>query len=220
MNSDCVCAKCHANLLLYFSVGKLEFIVFNHTFDSSIEDISYDEYFSFSKLSNCATQLCKKDVFLIHFNARSLPKNKRKIDEFLNNMKRQPDTIAISETKLHANSASNVHISNYKLLRADSNTCAGGVCLYIEDTIKFRLRNDLLLKLKHSEDLWLELECKGSNLIVAVVYRQPNQDMLSFEDKLCENLNNIENKKLNYIVSDDININTLNKNISKIKKLH
>ena len=59
-------------------------------------------------------------------------------------MKRLLDAIAIPETKLHANSVSNVHISNYKLFRTDSNTCADGVCFYI--TIKFRLRNDLLLK--------------------------------------------------------------------------
>ena len=110
-----------------------------------------------------------------------------------------------------------MHISYYKVLHTDSNTCADGVCLYIKDTIKFRLRNDLLLKLKHCEDLWLELEGKGSNLIVAVIYCHPNQDMLSFQDKLCENLNNIENKKLNYIVSGNININTLDKSISKIK---
>ena len=66
-------------------------------------------------------------------------------------MKRLPDVIAISETNLNANNVLNVHISNYKLLRTDSNTCAGGVCIYIMDTIKFRLRNDLLLKLKHCE---------------------------------------------------------------------
>ena len=75
----------------------------------------------------------------------------------------------------------------------------------------------MLLKLKHCEDLWLELECKGSNLIVAVVYRHPNRDMFSFQDKLCENLNKIENKKLNCFESGDININTLDKSISKIK---
>ena len=201
------------------SVGKLEFSVLNHTFDSSIKDISYDKYFSSSKLSNCATQLCKKDfLLLVHFNARGRTKNKCKIDEFLNDMKRLSDVIAILETLLQANSVSNVHISNYKLLRTDFNSCAGGVCLYIKDTIKFRLRNDVLLKLKHCDDLWLELECKGSNLIVAVVHRHLNQDMLSFQGKLCENLNNIENKKLNYIVSGDININTLDKSISKIKK--
>ena len=67
-------------------------------------------------------------------------------------MKRLPDVIAISETKLHADSISHVHISNYKLLRTDSNACAGGVCFNRKYTIKFRLRNDLLLKLKHFED--------------------------------------------------------------------
>ena len=60
-----------------------------------------------------------------------------------------------------------VDIFNYKLLRTDSNTCAGGVSFYIKDTIKFRIRKALLLKLKRCEDLWLEVECKGSNLIVA-----------------------------------------------------
>ena len=111
MNSDCVCAKCCAALLPYFSVGKLEFSVLNYTSDSSIKDISFDEYFT-SKLSNCATQMCKKDFFLVQFNAQSLPKNKYKVDEVLNDMKRLLDVIAILETKLHANGVSNVHISN------------------------------------------------------------------------------------------------------------
>ena len=69
MNSVCVCAKCYAALLSYFTVQKLEFSleheirklelefsVLNHIFDSSTKDISYDEYFSFSKLSNCAVR--------------------------------------------------------------------------------------------------------------------------------------------------------------------
>ena len=104
-----------------------------------------------SKLSNCVTQFCKKDFFLVHFNVRSLPKNNCIINEFLNDVTRLPDVTAISDIKLLANSFSNVHISNHKLLRTDSNTCTGGVCLYIKNTIKFRSRNDLLGKLKHCE---------------------------------------------------------------------
>ena len=38
-------------------------------------------------------------------------------------------------------------ISSYKLLRIDSNTCSGGVRPFIKNTIKFRLRDDLLLNL-------------------------------------------------------------------------
>ena len=38
-----------------------------------------------------------------------------------------------------------------------------------------------------------------------MIYSHPNQDMLSFQDKLCENLNNVENRKLIHIVNGDIN---------------
>ena len=48
---------------------------------------------------------------------------------------------------------SNVNIPNYKFLRNDSNTRAGGVGLYIKDTIKSRVRDDLLLNSQQCEDL-------------------------------------------------------------------
>ena len=57
---------------------------------------------------------------------QSLPKNKDKVEEFFNGMSRIPDAIAISETKLNANSVTNVNIPNYTFLRKDSSTNAGG----------------------------------------------------------------------------------------------
>ena len=45
----------------------------------------------------------------------------------------------------------------------------------------------------------------------------PKSRQASFQDKFCKNLKNLNNKKLNYIVSGDINSNTLDKSISKIK---
>ena len=44
-----------------------------------------------------------------------------------------PDAIAISETKLNANSFLNLNFSNYKFIRNDSITLAGGVGLYIKE---------------------------------------------------------------------------------------
>ena len=152
MNRPSVCAKCCAALLPYFSVGKLEFSVLNHNFDLSIKDISYDKYFFLSKLSKCTAILCKKDVFLVEFNALSLPKNKCKIDEFLNDVKRLPDVIAISETKLHSNSVLNMHIFDHKLLRIDSNTCAGRVCLLIIPFIPLLIRHAPLRPMSRQEN--------------------------------------------------------------------
>ena len=162
-----------------------------------------------SKLSNLSLNLSKQDFFILHFNVRSLPKNINKLDEFLNDFQRMPDAIAISETKLNSNNVSKIKIPNYNFLRSDSSTNVGGVGLYIKDIIKFSLRNDLKLNLQDCEDLWLEVDCNKSNLIVAVVYRHPKQDISPFHDKLCRNLNELENNKEKYILSGDINIDTL-----------
>ena len=97
--------------------------------------------------------LNKDDFFTVHFNTRSLSKNKNKIDDFLIDIERMPDAIAISETKLNANSFLNLNFINYKSIRDDSITYAGGVGLYIKDSLRFNLRKDLSLNLQYYEDL-------------------------------------------------------------------
>ena len=76
-----------------------------------------------------------------------------------------PDAIAISETKLNVNSSLNLYFTNYKFIRNDSITFAGGVGLYIKESIKFTLRKDLSLNLQHCEDLWLKVESEKSSII-------------------------------------------------------
>ena len=65
-----------------------------------------------------------------------------------------PDAFAISETiKLNAKNSLNLNFSNYKFICNDSITHAGGVNLYIKDSLRFSLRKDLSLGLQHCEDL-------------------------------------------------------------------
>ena len=213
---DCefLCTRCSAALMPFFSVGNLEFKVLNHCNDAN--EIKYDEYFSPCKLSKLSSTLTKNDFFIQHFNVRSLPKNKEKIEEFFDGMTRLPDVIAISETKLNSNSVSNLNLPNYTFLRKDSPTCAGGVGFYIKGNMQYRLRNDLTLSIQHCEDLWIELETKKTNFIIAVIYRHPNKLLLPFQDKLCDTLTDLENSNLNYIVCGDININYFAKDNEKI----
>ena len=51
-----------------------------------------------------------------------------------------PDAIAISETNLNANSSSNLNFTNYKFIRNDSITRAGGIGFYIKDSLRSTLR--------------------------------------------------------------------------------
>ena len=125
---DCDCTCCIARLLPFSSISELEFRILGNSV--GMDDINYVDYFSPSKLIKIASDLHKNDFFLLHFNVRSLPKNKDKVEEFFNGMSRIPDAIAISETKLNANSVTNVNIPNYTFLRKDSPTNAGGVGLY------------------------------------------------------------------------------------------
>ena len=134
-------------------------------------------------------------------------------------MKRIPGVVAISETKLNASSVSNINFDNCKFFHNDSVTCAGGVGLYVRETLKFRLRDDLLLHLQNCEDFWLEIESNETNFILAVINRHSKQKLSLFNDKLCETLSFLENNKVNYIVGlcGDTNINLLAKNYPKIK---
>ena len=168
-----------------------------------------NEYFSPSNLSSLTANLLKNDLFLIHFNVRNLSKNKTKMHELIDLMVTKPNVIAISETKLNSNSVSNVNLSNYKFFRNDSPIKAGGVGLYINDAIKCHLRNDLFLNLDKCENSLLEIECKDLTFILAVTYRHPNQDLTSFRNKFCNQLKDLENKKTNYVVSGDFNINII-----------
>ena len=162
----------------FFSVGNSEFKVLNHCNDAN--EIKYDEYFSPCKLSKLSSTLTKNDFFIQHFNVRSLPKNKEKIEEFFDGITRLPDVIAISKTKLNSNSVSNSNLSNYTFLCKDSTTCAGRVGFYIKGNMQHRIRNDLTLNIQHCEDLRIELETKKTNFIIAVIYRHPNKLLLPF----------------------------------------
>ena len=213
---DCefLCTKCSTALMPFFSVGNLEFKMLNHLNDAN--EIKYDEYCSPCKLSKLSSTLTKNDFFTPHFNVRSLSKNKEKTEEFFDGITRLPDAIAISETKLNSNSVSNLNIPNYTFLRKDSPTCAGGVGFYIKGNMQYRIRNDLSLNVHHCEDLWIELETKKENLILAVIYRHPNKLLLPFQDKLCDTLTDLENSNLNYIVCGDINVKFFAKGNEKI----
>ena len=68
------------------------------------------EYLSPSKLANLSFN--NNHFFLVHFNTKSLPKNVDKLEEFLNEMARLPDAIAISETKLNSDTYSNISVPN------------------------------------------------------------------------------------------------------------
>ena len=46
-----------------------------------------------------------------------------------------------------------------------------------------------------------------SDIILAVIYRHPNKEISSFQNKICDRISSLDFSKSNYVICGDININ-------------
>ena len=84
----------------------------------------------------------------------------------------QPDIAAISETKLKEWLINrNIELEGYGFLHSDSKKCAGGVGLYIKDTIKFSINQCSKTWSPNAEHLWVDVQTKREPITIGVVYR-------------------------------------------------
>ena len=84
------------------------------------------------------------DFFLLHLNIRSLNKNLDKLEDLLTRLGKLPDEIAITETILSSKLSS--FLQGYKFEQSNSKTLAGGVGLFIRDSLDYQIINDYCLK--------------------------------------------------------------------------
>ena len=97
----------------------------------------------------------------MHFNTRSLQKNIDKLTHYILQLKKLPDIIAILETKLEKDELqTNIGINGYNFIHSDSNFQAGGIGLYIKNSISYKIIDELDLKLNFVENIWIEVETK------------------------------------------------------------
>ena len=107
----------------------------------------------------------RPNLFLIHFNVRSLQKNLDKLTNYILQMKKLPDIIAITETKLTKNQiVVNINIEGYNFIHSDSSSRAGGVGLYIKDSLTFTLKEELDLNINSVENIWIQIETSDNTV--------------------------------------------------------
>ena len=120
----------------------------------------------------CLTKKNHDDLFVIHFNVRSIQKNIDSLNNLLSSFKNQPDIVAISETKLQKEKINrNFNLDGYTFIHDDSTTNAGVVGLHIKNTIKFKLNQYSNYLLPNSKYLWIDIHAKIGPIVVGVVYR-------------------------------------------------
>ena len=95
------------------------------------------------KRTNCEKVFPKQrkvSVFLIHFNIRCLQKHIDELNSVLASFKNQPEIVAISETKIIERKINrNIDLDGYNFIQCDSVTRAGGVGLYIKNTLAYKI---------------------------------------------------------------------------------
>ena len=73
----------------------------------------------------------------------------------------------------------NITITNYNFVHADSITNAGGVAIYISSNYNFELDPELDMKVNGCEELWLNLKTgiiPSKHITIGAVYRHPNNN--------------------------------------------
>ena len=100
------------------------------------------------------------------------------------------DVLCITETKIKNNSFLNITIPGYDFFHADSPTNAGGVAIYISNTLKSEQVLDFNLNLALCKELWFTLFTKShaKKYLIGVVCRHPKQCKTEFIDKFDDTL--------------------------------
>ena len=150
---------------------------------------------------------------IIHFNVRSLPKNEKNIEELLLNLTKKPDIIAITETKLNNNIAK-TQLNDSDLINCNFLTKAGGVALHVSNSLIFSKIEELSTATTHYELLFIEIDVenkKQKNLVIGVFYRHPSSSVLEFQTQFVHTLNNLTQRKKEYVICGDFKVDILKK---------
>ena len=128
-DSQCLDAKFHQNTNNY---------LLDHMISSNIKPCIYTDFINFDNRIDFHNSL-----FMIHFNIRSLQKNFDSFYEALQLLSTLPQVICSSETKINKERLTNISISNYSFVCANSNIRAGGVGFYLNNSTVYLIKRSV-----------------------------------------------------------------------------
>ena len=128
--------------------------------NSNIRDC---KHYTLLELADAMKSNKSNDIMVIHFNLRSLPKSRYKIEDFLLQLHNLPHIIAITETKLNSSNLDQAELENYHFEHIDSVSNAGGVGMYIRNDLKYLLKSDIVVNSEDCENIFIEMINKRKN---------------------------------------------------------
>ena len=178
-------------------------------------DTTNCKYYECHDFNNTMSQY-NRNTSALHLNISSLAKHFDELNTLLSLLQLNFSFIGISETRFlnGREPVLDYSISGYSHFSTPTESTAGGVILYISNTLAFKPRLDLsstLYSSKLLESVFVEIiNPNKPNSIVGVIYRHPCMSLKSFNlDFLTPFLHKVslENKEL--ILLGDFNVNLL-----------
>ena len=179
-NTSYICSKCLIDIVPFQQVCDVEFKMFHQNIFKQITGTLNNEpnlddlikpnckYRDVEWYKKCLTNSKNQNgLFIIHFNVRSIVKNKHILEELIHELDNFPDIITISETKLNKNNINHASIQNYKFVFSNTTTNAG-VAIYIPvlNNLKYSRRHDLEFQSADSETVFIELNLAANKKII------------------------------------------------------
>ena len=143
------------------------------------------------------------------------------IDITLEILKENFNIIVFVETRKIYNDNYKGKLTQYHTIYEEPvlNKC-GGILIYIKKNYHYNRREDLHIKIKELDNIWIEFNYhKQHNTIIGFLYRHPNNNKTAINEfiiKVEENIEKIRREHKNILIIGDINIdllNTQNKNV-------
>lgn len=147
--------------------------------------------------------LPKKGLHIAHVNVNSLA---NKVDEVLNVVQRNNlHVLAITETHLDQTITNGqIELRGYNIIRKDRNRRGGGVAIYIQEHLLFKVRDDLCVN--GLEILWIQIHLPFQQpTLIGCIYRPPKSDAL-YLDKICESIDLALDDRKELFMLGDYNI--------------
>ena len=151
---------------------------------------------------------------VLHVNIRSMKKNFNNFKYMLSMLKYEFKVICITETWCNdenMSTNSNFQLPNYSIIhqmRADH--AGGGICMFIHNSLSYKLRADLSKNDADCESLCIELSNRTTkNIIVNTFYRQPAGKIKPFKDHLKTVFSKLKHSNKKLYLTGDFNLNLL-----------
>ena len=171
------------------------------------------QYLAPDKFQRNFKPFSKQSLFILHPNIRSINKNFEAVKQFYLSLNFNFSIVCFSETW-----ANDININKNSFQLRNYNTehqirksgKGGGICIFIYDSLDYKVRKDLSINCDAIESLSIEIcKRKTRNTIFNVVCRPPNGDT-KISEQFCKDLFSKNSKNLkNMILAGDFNINAL-----------